>query len=249
MISQIFIDRPKFAMVISVLFILAGCLTIPYLPVAEYPEVAPPQIRVSTNYPGASAQDIVNTVAAPIEIQMNSLENLLYYTSTSTNNGSYTLILTFAYGTNGDIAQVNVQNAINRAEPVLPSEVKQQGITVLKRTSDIIGMFAMTADPEKYSIRELSTYTKTNVLESLARVDGVASAMMMSEDYDSMRIWLDPLKMSAMGISAEEVTSAIKTQNVQAAAGSVGVERSNDQIQLKINVKGRLDKVGEFENM
>ncbi len=249
MISQIFIERPKLAIVISLLFVLTGCLVIPYMPIAEYPEIAPPTIRVSTTYPGASAQDIVNTVAAPIEIQMNSLEHLLYYSSTSSNNGRYELTLTFDYGTDGDIAQVNVQNAVSRAEPILPSEVKQQGITVIKRTSDFIGMFAMTADPKKYSVRELSTYTKTNVLEALARVDGVASAMMMSEDYDSMRIWLDPLKMSSMGISAEEITGAIRTQNVQAAAGAVGVEQSNNMIQLKINVKGRLDQVGEFENI
>ncbi len=249
MISHLFIERPKLAIVVSILFVLAGCLAIPSLPVAEYPEIAPPQVRVSTTYPGASAQDIVNTVAAPIELQMNSLEHLLYYSSDSANNGTYTLTLTFDYGADSDIAQVNVQNAISRAEPILPSEVKQQGLTVRKMTSDIIGMFTMIADPEKYSIRELSTYTKTNVLEALARVDGVANAMMMSEDYDSMRIWLDPLKMSTMGISTEEVASAIRTQNVQAAAGSIGIEKSNDMVQLKINVKGRLDQVNEFEDI
>ena len=249
MISQIFIDRPKMAIVISILFVLAGCLTIPNLPVAEYPEIAPPQVRVSTVYPGASAQDIINTVAAPIELQMNSLEHLLYYSSSSANNGTYTLTLTFDYGTNSDIAQVNVQNAVSRAEPILPSEVKQQGLTVRKMTSDIIGMFALTADTSKYSVRELSTYAKTNVLEAIARVDGVANAMMFSEDYDSMRIWLDPLKMSSMGISSEEVSTAIRTQNIQAAAGSVGLEKSNDMLQLKINVKGRLDQVSEFENI
>ncbi len=249
MISKIFIERPKFAMVISLLFVLAGFLTIPHIPVAEYPEIAPPQVRVTANYPGASAQDIVNTVAAPIELQMNSLEHLLYYTSTSSNNGQYSLTLTFEYGCNSDIAQVNVQNAISLAEPILPAEVKLQGITVRKMTSDFIGMYAFTADPDRFSIRELSTYVKTNVLESIARVDGVANANMFSQEYDSMRIWLDPLKMSAMGITTAEVTNAISTQNKQAAAGSVGIEKSNDLIQLKINVKGRLDQVGEFENI
>ncbi len=249
MISQIFIDRPKLAIVISLTMVLAGLLSLSHLPVAEYPEISPPQVRLSTTYPGASAKDIVDTVAAPIESQMNRLENLLYYSSTSSNDGQYILTLTFKYGTNGDMAQVNVQNALSIAEPILPSEVKQQGITVSKQTSDILGMYAIIADPNKYSVRELSTYVKTNVLDALARVDGVAAAQAMSNDYNSMRIWIDPLKMSAMKVSAAEVSAAIASQNRQAAAGAIGIEKSNDSLQYKINVKGRLDQVGEFENI
>ena len=249
MISAYFINRPKSAIVLSLFFILAGSLTLVNMPIAEYPEIAPPQVQVRVTYPGASAQDIVDSVAAPIEIEMNSLEHLLYYSSTSSNTGSYQLSLIFDYGTNGDIAQVNVQNAISRAEPFLPADVKQQGIQVQKRSSDMLSVFAIEADPKVYPINELATYAKTMVIDPLSRVDGVNSAEMFSRSYYSLRIWLDPLKMSAMGITSAEVASAIRAQNIQAAAGSVGIDRSNDMMQFKINVKGRLTKVSEFEEI
>ena len=249
MISAYFINRPKSAIVLSLFFILAGALTLVNMPIAEYPEIAPPQVQVRVTYPGASAQDIVDSVAAPIEIEMNSLEHLLYYSSTSSNTGSYQLSLIFDYGTDGDIAQVNVQNAISRAEPFLPADVKQQGIQVQKRSSDMLSVFALEADPEVYPINELATYAKTMVIDPLSRVDGVNSAEMFSRSYYSLRIWLDPLKMSAMGITSAEVAAAIRTQNIQAAAGSVGIDKSNDMMQFKINVKGRLTKVSEFEEI
>ena len=249
MISAYFIDRPKSAIVLSLFFILAGSLTLINMPVAEYPEVAPPQVQVRATYPGASAQDIVDTVAAPIEIEMNSLEHLLYYSSTSSNTGSYQLSLVFDYGTNGDIAQVNVQNAVSRAEPFLPTDVKQMGINVQKRSSDLLSVFSIEADPKLFPINELATYAKTTVIDPMSRVDGVNSAEMFSQAYYSLRVWLDPLKMSAMGITSAEVASAIRSQNIQAAAGSVGIDKSNDMMQFKINVKGRLTKVSEFENI
>lgn len=249
MISAYFIKRPKSAIVLSLFFILAGSLTLKNMPIAEYPEIAPPQVQVRATYPGASAQDIVDSVAAPIEIEMNSLEHLLYYSSTSSNTGSYQLSLVFDYGTDGDIAQVNVQNAISRAEPFLPADVKQQGIQVQKRSSDLLSVFAIEADPKVYPINELATYAKTMIIDPLSRVDGVNSAEMFSRSYYSLRIWLDPLKMSAMGITSAEVAAAIRTQNIQAAAGSVGIDRSNDMMQFKINVKGRLTKVPEFEEI
>ena len=249
MISAYFIRRPKSAIVLSLLFILAGTLTLRKMPIAEYPEIAPPQVQVNATYPGASAQDIVDSVAAPIEIEMNSLEHLLYYSSSSSNTGSYSLTLVFDYGTDGDIAQVNVQNAISRAEPFLPADVKQQGITVQKRSSDMLSAFALLGDPDLISINELATYAKTMVIDPLSRVDGVNSAELFSQAYCSLRVWLDPLKMSAMGITSAEVAAAIRSQNIQAAAGSVGIDRSNDMMQFKINVKGRLNKVSEFEEI
>ena len=249
MISAYFINRPKSAIVLSLFFMLAGVLTLKNMPIAEYPEIAPPQVQVRVTYPGASAQDIVDSVAAPIEIEMNSLEHLLYYSSTSSNTGSYQLTLIFDYGTDGDIAQVNVQNAISRAEPFLPADVKQQGIQVQKRSSDMLSVFAIEADPKVYPINELATYAKTMVIDPLSRVEGVNSAEMFSRSYYSLRIWLDPLKMSAMGITSAEIAAAIRTQNIQAAAGSVGIDRSNDMMQFKINVKGRLTKVSEFEEI
>jgi multidrug efflux pump subunit AcrB len=198
MISSYFIERPKSAIVLSLFFMLAGSLALVRMPVAEYPEIAPPQVLVRTNYPGASAQDIVDSVAAPIEVEMNGLEHLLYYSSTSSNTGMYELSLVFDYGTNGDIAQVNVHNAIKCAEPFLPADVKQQGIEVHKRSSDLLAVFAIEADPELFPLNELATYVKTMIVDPLSRVDGVESAETFSRAFYSLRVWLDPLKMSAM---------------------------------------------------
>ncbi len=249
MISQIFIDRPKLAIVISLVMVLAGILCIFKLPVAEYPEIAPPQIRVSTMYVGASSQVIADTVAAPIEAQINGLDDLLYFSSSSDDSGSYQLQISFKYGADIDMAQVNVQNAIKRAEPVLPVEVKTQGIEVIKMSTDILGVFAFKADPDKMSILKLSNFIRTQIKDELTRVDGVSQTEIFTPYNYSMRIWLDPIRMSAIGISANEVSAAILGQNVQAAAGSVGVESSNDLMQYKINVKGRLKSSEEFSDI
>ena len=247
MISGIFIQRPKFAIVISLLMILAGCLVIPNMPIAEYPEVAPPEVQVSAVYPGASAEDIADTVAAPIESQMNGLENLLYYKSTSSNTGMYSLSVYFKYGADADISQVNVQNAVSRAEPVLPQEVIAQGVEVRKKSSDMLCVFSF--ESETMGLRDLASYVRINIMDEIARVDGISDCMMWSNEFYSMRIWLDPAKMAAMGITPSEVAAAIQGQNVQAAAGAVGIEASNDLMQYKINVKGRLVTEEEFGNI
>lgn len=247
MISGIFIQRPKFAIVISLLMILAGCLVIPNMPIAEYPEVAPPEVQVSAVYPGASAEDIADTVAAPIESQMNGLENLLYYKSTSSNTGQYNLSVYFKYGADADISQVNVQNAVSRAEPVLPQEVIARGVQVRKKSSDMLCVFSF--ESKTMNLRDLASYVKINIMDEVSRVDGISDCMMWSNEFYSMRIWLDPAKMAAMGITPSEVAAAIQGQNVQAAAGSVGIEASNDLMQYKINVKGRLVTEEEFGNI
>lgn len=249
MISAIFVERPKLAFVISIIMLLTGIISITQMPVAEYPEITPPQVMVTTMYVGASSQDVADTVAAPIESQINGLEDLLYYSSNSTENGSYELSIFFNYGTNDDIAQVNVQNAVKRAEPVLPAEVRTQGIQITKRSSDILSVFSFTADSGSMSVLELSNYVKTNVKDVIARVDGISNVMIFAAKDYSMRIWLDPQLMTAMGISTSEVSRAIQGQNLQAAAGSVGIETSNDQMQFKINVKGRLKTAEEFRNI
>lgn len=244
MISEVFIRRPKLAIVISLLMILAGCLTIPNMPVAEYPEVAPPQIQVTAVYPGASSVDIADTVAAPIETQMNGLENLLYYESSSNNAGSYQLTVYFKYGADDDISQVNVQNAVSRAEPVLPQEVIAQGVKVKKKSSDILAV--MSFESATMDIRDLCSYVKMHIQDEVARVDGISDAFLYGNQYFSMRVWLDASKMAAMGVTPGEVAAAIQGQNVQAAAGAVGVEASNDLMQYKINVRGRLKTEEEF---
>ncbi len=251
MISDVFIKRPKLAIVISLIMVLAGVICIPRLPVAEYPEISPPEVRVSTVYPGASAQVIADTIAAPLEAEFNGLEHLLYYSSSSDNSGSYSCTITFQYGIDTDIAQVNVQNAVKRAEMRLPAEVKLQGVEVNKRSSDILCFVTFFTDEKKSgkSVSDLNNYLRVYVKDELGRVDGVSSADLMGGSVYSMRVWLDPMRMSAMGISASDIQQAITTQNIQAAAGSVGTEGSSDFMQFKINVVGRLKSKEEFENI
>ncbi len=249
MFSQIFIERPRFAIVISVVMVLAGILCINKLPVAEYPEIAPPSIVVSATYTGASAQVVADTVALPIEDEINGVEDLLYYSSTSDNSGNYQCTVTFKTGINSDIAMVNVQNAVKRAEPTLPEDVTKVGITVEKRSSDILLFAAFLTDGKSMDIIALNSYIKTAVVDPLGRIDGVSSAELMASKEYSMRIWLDPLRMSSLGISTTDIANAVEAQNIQAAAGTIGSENSNQFIQYKINVQGRLKTVEEFNDI
>lgn len=249
MISQIFIDRPKLAIVISIVMMLAGAMCIIKVPVAEYPEIAPPQIMVTASYPGASSEVIADTVAAVIESEVNGIEDMIYFSSTSDNSGNYQLSITFESGTDTDIAQVNVQNAVQRAEPTLPAEVKALGVQTMKRSTDILGMYVFTTDGSSLSLLELSNYIKINVRDVLARINGISDCQIFGERSYSMRIWLDPLRMSALNIKPEDISAAIQDQNVQAATGTVGAESSNEYIQLKVNALGRLKTPQEFEDI
>jgi hydrophobe/amphiphile efflux-1 (HAE1) family protein len=219
------------------------------LPVAEYPEVALPQVIVRASYPGASSQVISETVAAPIESEINGLENMLYFSSTSDNNGNYELTATFKSGSNGDINQVNVQNAIQRSEPSLPTEVVNNGITVKKQSSDMLGVFIFYSENSNQSKLFMSNYVSINVKDAIARIDGVNYATIFGALDYSMRVWLDPMKMAALKISSSEVADAIKAQNVQAATGAVGSEFSSNLMQYKINTTGQLKTEKEFGNI
>lgn len=247
MISAVFIKRPKLAMVISLVIVIGGLMCMTNIPVAEYPEVAPPQITVRATYPGASSQVLADTVAAPLESEVNGVEGMIYFISQSDNSGGYSLSVTFKSGTNTDIAQVNVQNAIQRAEPNLPQEVVEQGITVSKQSSDILGVFVFSSKSHEKLF--LSNYVSMKIKDEMSRVDGVSYAMIFGEQEYSMRIWLDPLRMTALKVSPDEVINAIRTQNIQAAAGSIGAEQSNDFIQYKINTTGRLKTEEDFGNI
>ena len=246
LISKVFIDRPKLSFVISIVTVLGGLLCYQTLPVAEYPEVAPPQIQVSASYPGASAQVITETVASVLEDQINNVEDVIYFTSKSDNSGNYSLSITFKSGINTDIAQVNVQNAVSLAEPLLPADVKNYGVTVRKRSSDILGMYVFLSDNPRISALELNNFVRMRVRDQLSRIAGVSEAMIFGTHNYSMRVWLDTFRLSSLNLKAEDIISAIKSQNIQAAAGSVGAEGSNDHMQLKINTMGRLVTPEEF---
>lgn len=236
MIADLFIKRPKFAIVIAILMVLAGLLCLEKLPVAEYPEIAPTSINVQATYTGASAQVVMETLASPIEEELNGLENLIYFSSKSDNTGGYSLSLTFKSGTDSDINMVNVQNALKRVEYKLPKEVTDQGIKIRKRSSDILGFFAFRST--NMSSLELNNFVKSRVKDEIARVPGISAINLMPEKNYSMRIWLDALRMSALNITPDDVSNAIKAQNVQAAAGSIGSEGENNFIQYKVNVTG-----------
>ncbi len=249
MFSKIFIDRPRFAIVISLILVLAGVISLFKLPVAEYPEIAPPSLYVSAMYPGASGEVIAQTVAMPIEDQINGVDDLLYFSSTCSNAGSYSCTVTFKSGTDTDIAMVNLQNAIKRAEPQLPTDVTKLGITVEKRGNDILAVYAFTTDESTLNMMELNNYINVNVKDAITRLDGVSSAEVMSLEEYSMRIWLDPLRMAGLGISTSDIANAVQSQNIQAAAGSIGTEKSNSYMSFKLNVKGRLVTAEEFGNI
>ncbi len=249
MFSAIFIKRPKFAIVISLFFVLSGVVCMFQLPIAEYPEVAPPTVVVLATYPGASSQVIADTVAAPLEAEVNGIENLIYYSSTSDNSGNYTLTLTFRSDADDDMAYVNVNNAVKRAEHSLPTEVVDNGLTVYKRSSDILGMVALMSTNPEHTPLFIANYAAIHMRDPIARIHGVGQAIVFTDMTYSMRLWLNPDKMRALGISQSDISEAVSSQNVQAATGSVGTEFANDYMQFKIDTKGRLQEPAEFENI
>ncbi|MDD4180382.1 MAG: efflux RND transporter permease subunit [Victivallaceae bacterium] len=249
MISEVFINRPRLAIVVSLIIMLGGVLCLFNLPIAEYPEVAPPQVIVFANYPGASSQVIADTVASIIESEINSVENMVYFSSNSDNSGNYMLTITFESGINTDIAQVNVQNAVSRAETSLPAEVRALGIDVIKRNSDMLAVYVFSSADNKLSKLEMSNYVSINVKDPIARIKGVSDVSIFGEKAYSMRIWIDPLHMTALQVRPEEIVSAIRNQNIQAATGAVGTDESNHLMQLKINTQGRLFTEQEFANI
>ncbi|MBS1368730.1 MAG: efflux RND transporter permease subunit [Lentisphaeria bacterium] len=249
MFAQIFIARPKFAFVISVVTVLVGSICLLRLPIAEYPEIAPPTVKVTAQYPGATSQVIAETVASVIEEQVNGIEDLLYFKSESDNNGNYTLTLTFRPGINSDIAQVNVQNAVQRAEAQLPDTVTQIGVVTKKQSTDMVGVYVFRTNGKELSLLQLANYVRMNVKDPFARLPGMGYVEILGERNYSMRIWLDPLKMSALKLTPEIIISKLSSQNIPAAAGSLGGEKSNPYLQLKLDVTGRLKTPEEFDRI
>jgi hydrophobe/amphiphile efflux-1 (HAE1) family protein len=249
MFSQFFIERPRFAIVISLIMLISGVICLYKLPVAEYPEIAPPTLFVSCMYPGASCEVVAQTVAMPIEDQINGVENLLYFSSTCGNDGTYECTVTFKSGTNTDIAMVNLQNAIKQADAMLPADVTRQGISVSKRDSGVLVEYSFMTDESTLSQMELNNYVEKYVKDAIMRVEGVSTAQVMSLEEYTMRIWLNPIKMAGLKISTSDISQAVESQNVQAAPGAIGTEQSNSFMSFKLNVKGRLQTAEEFGNI
>ncbi len=249
MFSEFFIRRPKFAFVISIVMMLAGLICISQMPVSEYPEVSPPTISVRMNYPGASAEELAEVVAAPVEEQLIGMDDLLYFHSNCSNDGSYSLTLIFDTDSDGDMDMVNVSNAIKQIESKLPSEIKQTGYSVRKRSGDMLCFVSFTCDENKMSVLEMSNWLRMNVRDRVSRVEGVAqSAIIPSRDY-AMRVWMNTTRMSALGITPGDVRNAIAAQNVQAAAGSVGSQDEQSYATYKVTATGRLKTAEEFGNI
>ena len=248
MFSRIFIDRPRLAFVCSIVLMLAGVICIFKLPVEEYPDIAPPQIYVHCNYPGASSQVVKDTVGSAIEAQLNGVDDMIYFSCNAEDNGNFHANVYFKPGTDTDIAMVNVQNAVKRAEPKLPEEVTRQGVVVNKRSSDTLCFFAFLTDGSHMSSMELNNYVSKNIADAVSRIDGVGSVTAMGDTY-AMRIWLDPVRMDGLGVSVSEINAAVAAQNIQATAGSVGGERANHYVQYRVNTLGRLLTPEQFEDI
>ncbi len=251
MLSKFFIDRPIFAGVLSIVIIVAGLLTLRNLPVSQYPEIAPPTINVIASYPGASATVLSNTVAQLIEEQINGIPDMLYMSSTCSDDGQYSLTITFDVGTDIDTALVKVQNRVGQAEALLPEEVQRQGLVTKEQSTNILLFTALTSDQPEYDALYLGNYALLRIRDELMRISGVGDVQVFGASQYAMRVWLDPNQLDARGLATSDVVNAIRDQNVQVAAGSIGQapNPSNQDFQLSLNVKGRLEEVEQFENI
>ncbi|MEG1546319.1 MAG: efflux RND transporter permease subunit, partial [Bacteroides sp.] len=239
-----FINRPVLSTVISIIIVILGILGLASLPVTQYPDIAPPTIQVSTDYMGANAQTVLNSVIAPLEEQINGVENMMYMTSTATNTGNATIQVYFKQGTDPDMAAVNVQNRVAKAQGLLPAEVTKVGVITSKRQTSMLMGFSLYSSDDKYDSKFIENYAKINVIPQVQRVSGVGDAMVMGSDY-SMRIWLKPDIMAQYKLMPTDITAALAEQNIEAAPGQFG-ERGEQSFQYTMRYKGRLQNEVEF---
>lgn len=251
MISEVFIDRPRLAAVISIVLTLAGLIALTALPVAQFPDIVPPQVSVSASYPGAGAEVVEATVAQPIESQVIGVDNMLYMKSTSGADGSYNLTVTFAVGTDPDIATVNVQNRVSLSEAGLPAEVKQTGVSVRKRSSALMQVITVHSKNDEFDSLFLSNYATINLLDTIKRVPGVGDASMFGAKDYAMRIVLDIDRLTNLGLTPTDVVNALRSQNVQAAIGRIGAQpmTTDPLFQLNLQTQGRLTDPAQFGNV
>ncbi|MFQ0974873.1 efflux RND transporter permease subunit [Vibrio campbellii] len=251
MLSKFFIHRPKFALVISLAMTLMGMIALKVLPISEYPQISPTVISVTTMYPGANADVVKKTVAQPIEAKVNGVEDMIYMSSVIGNDGTYTLRVYFRVGADGDMAQVRVNNLVAQAASSLPQEVKQIGVTVKKKSSDMLGVITLRSPNQSFDSVYLSNYADLNVVERLKRIEGMSDIKLLGKKTYSMRIWLNPKKLATLKLTAGDVIDAIQTQNIQVAAGKVGgmPAPGEQQYQYVLQTKGRLTSAAEFRNI
>lgn len=252
MFSKFFINRPIFATVLALLIVVAGLVALNILPVAQFPEITPPTVQVSAVYPGANAETVAQTVGLPIEQQVNGVDGMLYMSSNSSSSGAYSLTITFAVGTDIDMATVQVQNRVSVAQSSLPEPVVVQGVTVQKQSSNIVMFLTMTSKDSVYNSLYLTNYAKLNLVDQLSRVPGVGAVNVMGAGDYSMRIWLDPEAMRIRNISPAQVYQSIQSQNMEVSAGYIGQPIGQDNknaFQYTLNVQGRLISPEQFGNI
>jgi HAE1 family hydrophobic/amphiphilic exporter-1 len=247
MISKFFIERPVLANVIAIIMVLIGGVALIGLPVAQYPDVVPPTVQVTTRYPGASARTVVDTVALPIEQQVNGVEDMLYMQSYAGADGTYALTVTFRIGTDLNFAQVLVQNRVAIALSSLPQQVQAQGVTVQKRSNAILSFVTLSAPDKRYDSLYLSNYATIDLKDELARLPGVGNVVVFGAGQYAMRIWLDPSKLQLRGLMPQDVINALQHQSSQVAAGQVGMPPAPAQpFQYTLNIAGRLNDPEQF---
>ena len=242
-----FINRPVLSTVISILIVILGFIGLSQLPITQYPNIAPPTIMVYTNYPGANAQTVLNTVVAPLENQINGVENMMYMSSSASNSGTAQITITFKQGTDPDMAAIHVQNRVSMAQGLMPAEVTRVGITTMKRQTSMLLIFSLYDESDTYTTEFIENYASINILPEVQRIKGVGDTQVMGVDY-SMRIWLKPNIMAQYGLMPSDISNALAEQNVEAAPGQFG-QQSNQTYQYTIRYKGRLQTPEEFEDI
>ena len=249
-LSQFFIERPVFAWVIAIVIALVGLLAIEILPITQYPTIAPPAVTISATYPGASAETVQNSVTQVIEQQLTGVDNLLYFSSSSSSNGSVSITVTFAPGTNPDIAQVQVQNKVQQALPILPQEVQQQGVVVQKSQSSFLLVVVLYSDSSRYTNIDIADFLSSKMQDPISRVSGVGQTQVFGSPY-AMRIWLDPFKLNSFALTPTDVQSAIQAQNVQVSAGELGAQPTvpGQQLDATVTAQSRLETPEQFKNI
>ena len=251
MISKFFIEHPIFANVIALVTVIVGGVFLYGLPVAQYPEIVPPTIQVSTRYPGASAEVVAATIGVPMEQAINGVENSIYMSSTSASDGSYTLTITFDVGTDLDTSLALVQNRVNTALAQLPGGVTAQGVTILKVSPNILLVASLYSEDDRYDETFFSNYAIINLQNPLARIQGVGQIRIFGAGPYSMRVWLDPKRLQTFGITTADVLAAIRGQNIEVVAGQIGGPPvpENQPFQFTINALGRLSDASQFEGI